>query len=234
MPQIRKVTASNIDAHWLEWLGRTQSFRYVPSENAPFTVRKEKSRRGDGDYWYGYRKVGGKLHKRYIGKAEDLTVNRLEEIANRLNIGTEPRLKPEVLSDVSFTQNEEIARLQALTTRLQNELQFSSGKVESLTAELETVRLDRDKLQNELQRVIKLGDEVNARLLQLKQENWHLEVVGREKDKLQKELQIRLQTQDLPPDYQAVRDRTLNKLKMGRQSASGKAIDAFIKELKKN
>ena len=64
MPQIPEVTASNIDDHWLEWLGRTQSFRYVPKENAPFTVRKEKSRRGDGDYWYGYRKVGGKLHKR--------------------------------------------------------------------------------------------------------------------------------------------------------------------------
>ncbi|MBN3949939.1 MAG: hypothetical protein HWQ38_27095 [Nostoc sp. NMS7] len=43
-----------------------------------------------------------------------------------------------------------------------------------------------------------------------------------------------------PPDYQAIRDsealrrtadRTLGKLKMGRQSAAGRAIDAFIKEL---
>ena len=34
-------------------------------------------------------------------------------------------------------------------------------------------------------------------------------------------------------DYEAVRDRTLNKLKVGRQSAAGKAIDAFIKELKR-
>lgn len=31
----------------------------------------------------------------------------------------------------------------------------------------------------------------------------------------------------------ALRDRTLNKLKVGRQSAAGKAIDAFIKELKR-
>lgn len=36
-----------------------------------------------------------------------------------------------------------------------------------------------------------------------------------------------------PPDYQAIRDRTLGKLKMGRQSAAGKAIEAFIKELEK-
>jgi transcription antitermination factor NusG len=35
------------------------------------------------------------------------------------------------------------------------------------------------------------------------------------------------------PDYEATRDRTLTKLKMGRQSAAGKAIDAFIKELAK-
>lgn len=34
------------------------------------------------------------------------------------------------------------------------------------------------------------------------------------------------------PDYEATRDRTLNKLKVGKQSTAGKAIDAFIKELK--
>jgi hypothetical protein len=33
------------------------------------------------------------------------------------------------------------------------------------------------------------------------------------------------------PDYEATRDRTLNKLKVGKQSTAGKAIDAFIKEL---
>jgi hypothetical protein len=36
----------------------------------------------------------------------------------------------------------------------------------------------------------------------------------------------------LAPDYEAIRDRTLAKLKMGRQSPTGKAIQAFIKELK--
>ncbi len=33
------------------------------------------------------------------------------------------------------------------------------------------------------------------------------------------------------PNYAAVRSRTLSKLKVGRQSTAGKAIDAFIKEL---
>ena len=35
----------------------------------------------------------------------------------------------------------------------------------------------------------------------------------------------------LAPDYEAIRDRALAKLKMGRQSPAGKAIQAFIKEL---
>ncbi|WP_442946622.1 hypothetical protein, partial [Nostoc sp. 'Peltigera malacea cyanobiont' DB3992] len=34
------------------------------------------------------------------------------------------------------------------------------------------------------------------------------------------------------PDYEAARDRALAKLKVGKQSTAGKAIDAFIKELK--
>ncbi|MEH2402259.1 MAG: hypothetical protein V7K19_03230 [Nostoc sp.] len=33
------------------------------------------------------------------------------------------------------------------------------------------------------------------------------------------------------PDYEETRDRTLNKLKVGKQSTAGKAIDAFIKEI---
>ncbi|MFN6480424.1 hypothetical protein [Nostoc sp. DedQUE07] len=33
------------------------------------------------------------------------------------------------------------------------------------------------------------------------------------------------------PDYEATRDRTLNKLKVGKQSTAGKAIETFIKEL---
>lgn len=220
MPQIRLVTASNIDAHWLEWLLNAQSFRYVPYENAPITVRKEKSRRGDGDYWYGYRKAQGKLHKRYIGKAEDLTVNRLEEIAALLNIGTSPRPSPKV-SYGSVTQSEEIARVLSENTRLQMELQKSLAEGKNLTVELEAVKLDQDKLQN------KLENELQKSLSEKKNLTVELEAVRLERAKLQNELHIK-------PDYQALRDRVLNKLKLGRQSASGKAIDAFIKELQKN
>lgn len=55
--------------------------------------------------------------------------------------------------------------------------------------------------------------------------------VERENQQLRQQLQT-LGT-SLAPDYEASRDRTLSKLKMGRQSPAGKAIQAFIRELQK-
>ncbi|BAY90787.1 MULTISPECIES: hypothetical protein [unclassified Tolypothrix] len=54
-------------------------------------------------------------------------------------------------------------------------------------------------------------------------------------DKENQRLRQQLQTADasVQPDHEAIRDRTLDKLKTGRQSTAGKAIEAFIKELKR-
>lgn len=106
------LTISLESPQWLQWLENHQSFRYCPSSNeSPFTARRE------GQYWYGYRKQQGKLHKRYIGKALELTVNRLEEIASLLNAPTEPRptkhlvTEPEVTKRSVTQTNDDIARL---------------------------------------------------------------------------------------------------------------------------
>lgn len=72
------------------WLESTASFRFIPSSsNAPYTARKESGK--GGDYWYGYRKVAGKLHKKYVGKTSDLNTAKLEEVAEALNTPPEPR-----------------------------------------------------------------------------------------------------------------------------------------------
>src|SRR4028118_1666828 len=64
---------------WLESIG---SFRFEPSgDNKPYTVRKES-----GIYWYGCRKVAGKVRKKYIGKSSSLNVAKLEEIAEALEV----------------------------------------------------------------------------------------------------------------------------------------------------
>jgi chromosome segregation ATPase len=66
---------------WLESIG---SFRFEPNGNSkPYTVRKES-----GVYWYGCRKVAGKVRKKYIGKSSEVTMVRLEEIANALEVAS--------------------------------------------------------------------------------------------------------------------------------------------------
>jgi len=71
-------------AEWLEWLQNNDSFRFEDnmqynSELGTLTARKEKS-----GYWYGYRKIYGKLQKKYIGKSEQCTAKRLKSIADGL------------------------------------------------------------------------------------------------------------------------------------------------------
>lgn len=120
---------------WFEWLSSNPSFRYTPtSSNAPYTCRKEKSNKGEADYWYGYRKVGGKLHKRYIGRTSDLTLGRLEEVAALLDIPPQPRQKTEATekvtdaSSVTSSMQEEVVRLREEVARLLYELQIALGK----------------------------------------------------------------------------------------------------------
>jgi len=66
---------------WIAWLTdpATRSFSFQ-SPSCRYTARKEHRSRG-GEYWVAYRKQGGKLHKAYLGKAEDVTLARLEDVA---------------------------------------------------------------------------------------------------------------------------------------------------------
>jgi len=68
---------------WFTWLTADQprsfSFRH-PSGS--FTARCE--RRRDSWYWYAYRMQSGKLHKTYLGKADSLTLERLDTAATAL------------------------------------------------------------------------------------------------------------------------------------------------------
>jgi len=61
---------------WYQWLGDEQNhsftFQYAMGM---FTARRE--RKGSGWYWYAYRKRQGKLHKAYLGKPQEITLQRL-------------------------------------------------------------------------------------------------------------------------------------------------------------
>ncbi|MUH00624.1 hypothetical protein F7734_53500 [Scytonema sp. UIC 10036] len=142
---------------WQQWLEGVQSFRYVPdSEEAPYTARKEKSKKADGDYWYAYRKVQGKLHKRYIGRASDLTVARLEEVASLLSVPAEPRAKPEVTEQASVTQSDEVARLQNELGRLQNDNQQLQNELHNKQQKA-IVHIDYQAARDRILASLKLG-----------------------------------------------------------------------------
>ena len=51
--------------------------------NGSYTARQEHRPRG-GQYWYAYARVAGKLTKRYLGRSTELTLTRLEQVAQAL------------------------------------------------------------------------------------------------------------------------------------------------------
>jgi chromosome segregation ATPase len=156
------------------WLESIKSFRFEPSgDSKPYTVRKEASA-----YWYGCRKVAGKVRKKYIGKSLEVTVAKLEEIAEALEIPPVPRANKvaEVAEKVTERVTERVAeavaeqvagkvtevaenRLTALELQVANlqkaveALQKAlSGKLESSDS-LELPKVDNEvaeQLQNEL------------------------------------------------------------------------------------
>jgi len=140
---------------WLELIG---SFRFEPSgDSKPYTVRKES-----GIYWYGCRKVAGKVRKKYIGKSLKVTVAKLEEIAEALEIPPAPRANKvaevtqrvaqkvaEVAQDRLTALELQVANLQKAVEALQEPL---LGKLESGDSS-ELPKVDNavaERLQNEL------------------------------------------------------------------------------------
>jgi predicted ATPase/DNA-binding CsgD family transcriptional regulator len=67
---------------WYSWLQEASLFAFV-GESGSFTARKETKPHG-ATYWKAYRKRGGRLYHAYLGKSEQLTLERLNAIAVQL------------------------------------------------------------------------------------------------------------------------------------------------------
>jgi chromosome segregation ATPase len=117
------------------WLGSISSFRYEPTgANKPYTVRQEAKK--GGDYWYGYRKVAGKLHKKYIGKSSELSTAKLEEIAEALNTPQKPRVTPVANTVTQITETVTDSCTAERVTALELQMQVLRESLESLRSEL--------------------------------------------------------------------------------------------------
>lgn len=99
---------------WLETIG---SFRYEPAgDGKPYTVRKEASA-----YWYGCRKIEGKVRKKYIGKSSDVSIAKLEEIAEALEIPPVSRVNK--VAEVTEASTDRLTALELQVANLQKALE---------------------------------------------------------------------------------------------------------------
>ena len=73
---------------WFAWLEDATAFTFT-SPCGSFSARKERRSRG-GWYWKAYRTANGTLQKAYLGKLENLTLERLERVAMTLAIAATP------------------------------------------------------------------------------------------------------------------------------------------------
>lgn len=112
-----------------KWLESITSFRYEPiGANKPCTIRKETKK--GGDYWYAYRKVKGELHKRYLGCTAELTVTKLEEIAEALNTSQQTRVTEAVTETVTYKPaDDEMAALKLQVQSLEESLEALRDEV---------------------------------------------------------------------------------------------------------
>lgn len=146
----------------LEWLARPdfRSFRFEDGIS-PYTCRKEKVKGTDG-YWYGYRRVDGKVTKRYIGKTTDLTQARLIEVSNSFQgLPKKHTSLPKSSSVLSNELDDELAKSmlprrlgnmdlgnKKLVYKLPFELRHES--LDNLKAELAQLKTDGEHLKQEL------------------------------------------------------------------------------------
>jgi hypothetical protein len=67
---------------WFAWLQGATTFAFA-SDSGTFTARQERGGRA-GWYWKAYRRQDGKLRTAYLGKSQNLTIDRLNAVAAAL------------------------------------------------------------------------------------------------------------------------------------------------------
>ena len=81
---------------WYAWLEHHHSFRFECPAGS-FTARKEQ--RSGSWYWYAYCRRSGRLHTAYLGRSVELSVTRLQVIADALT-GTDSPPSPRMAGSV--------------------------------------------------------------------------------------------------------------------------------------
>jgi LuxR family maltose regulon positive regulatory protein len=75
------------DEQWFRWLSACSSFSFQ-GQGGHLTLRKESRPRGGEGYWYAYRTQNRRTVKKYVGRAAELSIARLEATAKALTTQT--------------------------------------------------------------------------------------------------------------------------------------------------
>lgn len=132
---------------WFDWLNsnKAKSFRFE-SDAGSYTARKEQPHSTGYQCWYAYRRINGKLRKRYIGGNEALTLERLEEMHQALESDAKPPQKLPTKTGNNETEEKLKAVLEE-NQRLQDEIEKLHTQVGNLQAKLDSIP---DKLPTEV------------------------------------------------------------------------------------
>jgi DNA repair exonuclease SbcCD ATPase subunit len=115
---------------WFNWLAdrENNSFRFNADDNS-YRARKEYNKVQDTHYWYAVKKVNGRLHKKFIGKSEQVTHDRLCEVAKTITVPPKSKQHTTDIDNQSThtthtintpTLQELVNQIQELTNRLDN------------------------------------------------------------------------------------------------------------------
>ena len=170
-PEPNKIIKVN-SAAWFDWLAANDSFRFNAGDNS-YRARKEFNIPAKTDYWYAVKKVGGKLHKKFIGKTEQVTHARLIEISRLIMQPPHPR-KPQPQENITTTQETSTLDLMELIQSLALRLDNLEAKQTVETAEVVDVKGFEDaiaRLKDELTskdiQLSKLANELTSKDIQL-------------------------------------------------------------------
>jgi hypothetical protein len=136
---------------WFSWLREPEvrSFHFE-SGHGKFTARKEERATSANEYWYAYRKVQGKLRKVYLGAMDELTRDRLEQIATEISQSGQDYY----YSRKSYTTKREKSCVTNGSSTLASASKSypTEDKKSCVTdsSELESLRLELDQMQSQL------------------------------------------------------------------------------------
>lgn len=168
---------------WWEWLESEDAVAFTFDCDhgiKNYRARKEEIKGKSGRFWYAYKRHNGTLRKRYIGKSEELSLEKLETIA--YDLLTPPKAK-EPQSKLPTSVGNDVGEYRELLNESRRIAAQRESDFERLIAQKVEVCKENQKLKEQLQLLhTQVGnDEIENLKAELKAANeriTQLETVG--------------------------------------------------------